>query len=48
MVEEVYINILNNIFNKYIEYRGFKIDLEPLIKLEQERKYYYIIIIINQ
>lgn len=35
------LDILNNIFKKYIEYRNFKNwDLEPLIELEKERKYF--------
>ena len=37
----VNLDILNNIFKKYIEYRNFKNwDLEPLIELEKERKYF--------
>tara|TARA_Y100000361_G_scaffold2433_2_gene2097 strand:+ start:5429 stop:6208 length:780 start_codon:yes stop_codon:yes gene_type:complete len=43
---EVDLNILNSIFDKYINYRGFKTwELEPLIKREKYRKhfilYYY-------
>ena len=40
---EVDINILNNIFDKYTKYRGFKNwELEPLIKREVYKKYFII------
>ena len=39
--EEVDLDLLNKIFNQYIKYRGFKDwDLEPLVALEKNRKYF--------
>lgn len=41
--EEVDLNILKNIFSKYIEYKDFKPwKIEPLIKLEKKRKFFLI------
>lgn len=41
--EEVDLDLLNNIFSKYIEYKNFKSwSLTPLIKLEKERKFFLI------
>jgi len=39
--DDVNLNILNSIFDKYIKYRGFKDwNLEPLIKREKYKKYF--------
>ena len=47
--EDVDLEILNLIFNKYITYRGFKSwDLEPLIALEKSRKYFLIYYLNNK
>jgi len=41
--KEIDLNILNNIFNKYFEYRNFKKwDLNPLILSEPHRKYFLV------
>jgi len=41
--EEVDLDLLNNIFSKYIEYKNFKSwSLAPLIKLEKERKFFLV------
>ena len=41
--DEVDMNLLNDIFNKYTKYRGFKSwELEPLIKREIYKKYFII------
>lgn len=41
--EEISLDILNNIFDKYIKYKNFKSwDLAPLIKLEKDRKFFLV------
>lgn len=47
--KEVDLNILNDIFDKYFEYRGFKSwELEPLILSESHRKYFLIYYLNNK
>ena len=41
--EEVNLDVLNNIFEKYIKYKNFKSwELAPLIKLEKNRKFFLV------